>query len=308
MAMSPEFPQFRPIRLEDRNAIQDILWKYQPETSTWTFTNLFIWRLHYGLQWSIYRDCLLVLCSANTNSVYALQPVGSSSRLEVTRTLLQHLQDKKREIEPCIERADRRLVAEVKGAKDLLIEPTREHFDYVYRSEDLIKLAGRRYHSKRNHINKFLRSYSFAYAPLNQEHVSACLELTETWCQMHRCEEDLSLLGEWQAVRQALLQFRTLRVQGGVILIGGKVQAFALGELLNDETAVVHVEKANPEIPELYALINQQFCEKSWRKVPYVNREQDIGEPGLRKAKLSYHPDHLAETFRIRLPEAGRGR
>jgi hypothetical protein len=80
-----------------------------------------------------------------------------------------------------------------------------------------------------------------------------------------------------------------------------RVEAFALGELLNSQTAVVHIEKANPEIPELYTVINQQFCANSWQNVPYINREQDLGEPGLRRAKLSYHPDHLEEKFEVGL-------
>jgi hypothetical protein len=111
----------------------------------------------------------------------------------------------------------------------------------------------------------------------------------------------MNLLDEWEAVREALKHFSSLRIEGGVILIDDKVGAFALGELLNRQTAVVHIEKANPQIPELYAVINQQFCERSWQNVTYVNREQDLGETGLRKAKLSYHPAHLEEKFQIRL-------
>ncbi len=86
-------------------------------------------------------------------------------------------------------------------------------------------------------------------------------------------------------------------------MLQDKVEAFSLGELLERETAVIHVEKANPEIPGLYPLINQQFCEKTWPEVAWVNREQDLGEPGLRKAKESYFPDHLVEKFRVRLAE-----
>ena len=117
------------------------------------------------------------------------------------------------------------------------------------------------------------------------------------------CEEDLSLLGEQEAVREALTHFSTFKIQGGVILINHQVEAFALAELLNEQTAVVHIEKANPGIPGLYAVMNQQFSEQSWRHVPFINREQDLGEPGLRQAKLSYHPDHLIEKFRVRLAE-----
>jgi hypothetical protein len=298
----PEFPEFKPLELKDRDFIQEILWKYQPQTSEFTFTNLFIWRSHYGIQWSMYQDWLIILCTS-INGFYALQPVGPPSRLEVVYLLLQWLRVEKKEEQPTIQRADQLLISEIDGAKDLLIEPTRDHFDYVYRSEDLIQLAGRKYHSKRNHINNFLGTHSFTYAPISDGLVKACLELTESWCEWRRCEEDMSLLDEWEAVRQALSHFGALKIEGGVILIENKVEAFALGELLNEKTAVVHVEKANLEIPEFYAMINQQFCEKLWRNVPFVNREQDLGEPGLRKAKLSYYPDHLVEKFQIRSAE-----
>ncbi len=90
-----------------------------------------------------------------------------------------------------------------------------------------------------------------------------------------------------------------------MLLIQDKVEAFSLAELLNRETAVIHVEKANPEIPGLYPMINQEFCEKTWSHVLWINREQDLGEPGLRKAKESYFPDHLVDKFRIRMVQRG---
>lgn len=297
----PEFPEFKAIELEDRDFIREILWKYQPQTSELTFTNLFIWRSHYRIQWSIYQDWLIILSALNNSDFFAFPPIGPPSRLGVVHGLLQWLREEKKNEKPRIERADKLLVSEIQEAADLLSEPTRDHFDYVYRSEDLIQLAGRKYHSKRNHIHQFLRASAFTYSSLSNELVKACLALAESWCDWHRCEEDMNLLDEWEAVRQALNHFDDLRIKGGAIIIDNKVEAFALGELLNEQTAVVHIEKANPEIPELYTLINQQFCEKLWRSVQYVNREQDLGEPGLRKAKLSYYPDHLVEKFRIRL-------
>lgn len=301
IAVQPKFPEFRSIELEDREIIQDILDRYQPQTSEWTFTNLFIWRSHYRFQWSTHGDHLVILCEPEDEEPYFLQPVGGASRVEVVRTLLGWLREEKGSKNPRIERADQRLASELEGAEDLTVEPDRDQSDYVYRTEDLIRLAGRKYHSKKNHINKFLRSHSFDYQPLNEGHVKACSELAETWCQWRRCEEDMNLLDEWEAVEQALKNLSALKLQGGVILIDDKVEAFALGELLNRQTAVVHVEKANPELPELFAVINQQFCEKAWQGVTYVNREQDLGEPGLRKAKLSYHPVELVDKFRIQL-------
>jgi hypothetical protein len=110
-------------------------------------------------------------------------------------------------------------------------------------------------------------------------------------------------LDELEAIREALTNFSALKFQGGVILIDNKVEAFTLGELLNNQTAVVHIEKANPEIKGAYAIINQQFCEKTWHNIPYINREQDLGESGLRQAKLSYSPDHMVEKYSIKLAD-----
>ena len=299
--MHPQFPEFKPIERVDRELIRQILWEYQPQTSEWTFTNLFIWRSRYGFQWSIYKDWLVMIGKANPEGFYAFQPIGPPSRRAVASMLLEWLRDEKGERNPRLERTDQRLVEELSGADDLSIEPVRDQFDYVYQTRDLIELAGRKYHSKRNHLHKFLQAHAFTYAALQDDHLQACLELSGRWCEVRRCEEDLNLMGEGEAIREAFTHFQALAIQGGVILIENKVEAFALAELLNEQTAVVHIEKANPEIPGLYTVINQQFCEKSWLHVAFINREQDLGEPGLRQAKLSYHPDHLVEKYQISL-------
>jgi uncharacterized protein len=298
-ARLPQFPQFKPLEIHDRDAIQGYLAAYRPQTSEWTFTNLFMWRRHYRYHWSVYRDWLLMVSLIPGAAPYGLPPVGPASRLPATHTLLQWLEEA-HGAPSRIERADQRLVEELQSSTELNSETTREHFDYVYRTEDLIHLAGRKYHAKRNHLNKFMRSYRFAYEPLAPSHIPACLQLTDNWCQWRRCNDELNLVGEWDAIRDALQHFDELPTEGGVILLDHRVEAFALGELLNDETAVIHIEKANPEIPGMYALINQQFCEHRWSQVRYVNREQDLGEVGLRKAKLSYHPDHLVEKYRVK--------
>jgi hypothetical protein len=301
--MFPQFPEFKPIGAEDRDLIEDRLREYRPETSELNFSNMFIWRLHYGFEWSLWRDWLLVIGANSGNGVQALPPVGPPSRLQATRMLLEWLREERKTPDPGIDRADARLVSELEEAGGFLVEPVRDHFDYVYRTADLIALAGKDYRAKRNHLNYFLRSYAgrMAYEPLDTAHVDACLAVAENWCALKRCEDDLSLIGEWDAVREALKHLTSLRARGGVMLIDGKVEAFTLGERLNDETVVVHVEKANTTIRGLYAAINQQFCEKEWSDAPFVNREQDLGDPGLREAKLSYNPDRMIEKYRIRL-------
>ncbi len=301
--MVPQFPQFKAIGIEDRDAVESRLARYGPETSELNFTNMFIWRSHYGFEWSVWRDWLLVIGTNSGNGVHALPPVGPASRVEVSRMLLEWLRQERKIDEPRIDRADARLVAEVEGDGAFTVEPVRDHFDYVYRTEDLIALSGKAYRAKRNHLNYLLRAYggSMAYEPIREEHVEACREVAGNWCSLQRCEEDLNLVGEWDAIQEALGNLRLLRVKGAVITINGKVEAFTLGERLNGETAVVHLEKANTEIRGLYAAINQQFCEKAWPDVPFINREQDLGDPGLREAKLSYNPDRMIEKYRIGL-------
>jgi hypothetical protein len=295
----PQFPEFKPIEIGDRDLLHDRLWAYQPLNSELTFTNLFIWRNHYRFAWSIYKEWLIILKSAPDGEIYVFTPVGPPGRLAVVETLLGWLHDEKGARRAAIERADQKLIVELQGSPNFVIEPLRDHFDYVYSTDDLIRLQGGNYRAKRNHINYFLRSYDFAYQPLDSIHKDACLELMETWCGVRRCEDDLGLSSEWEAIREALENLEELKIVGGVILVNDKVEAFTIGELLNKETVVVHIEKANMEIRGLYNMINQQYLEKQWQSIRYVNREQDLGEPGLREAKLSYNPDHFVEKFRI---------
>jgi uncharacterized protein len=299
MAMIPTFPEFKILEIEDKEFIQKCLWEYQPDTSELNFSNLFIWRNYYGFHWSTYRDWLLFVGRNGGSGLGALPPIGPPSRLEATRAVLQWMRESGGIKEPHVERADRRLVAELEVTGDFEFAPTRDHFDYVYRTRDLIDLAGKNYRAKRNHLNYLFRTYRITYEPMQVSSVSACLAITDAWCQARRCQEDLNLAGEWGATREALTHFEALGLDGGVVLVEGKIEAFTLGELLNNDTAVVHIEKADTEIRGLYAVINQQFCAHRWKEVPSINREQDLGEPGLRKAKLSYGPDHLVDKFRI---------
>jgi len=297
----PQFPMFVPLELKDQEVFQTFFSAYRPEISELTFTNLFIWRSHYKFQWSIYRDWLVIISVEGEYGTFAIEPIGPSPRYEITRLVLEWMRDEKNVKNSRIERADNRIVEEVRGINGISVEPTRDHFDYVYLRDDLVKLGGNRYRSKRNHINQLVRAYSYRYEQLAPDHINDCIAVQEKWCLQRRCEDDMDLLGEWDAVKEILRCYMNLNVQGAVITIENKVVAFTIGQMLNENTAVIHIEKADPEIPGLYPVINQQFCENNWQGVRYINREQDLGIPGLREAKLSYYPDHMVNKFRITL-------
>lgn len=280
----------------------DILQSNRPGTSELTFTNLFIWRKHFNFRWCFYNDCLCVIGKENSGPDFAMAPVGPSGRAQTGLALLEWLKETMAIPSPAIERADEGLALEAAGSSRLLAEEKREHFDYVYLTRDLIDLPGNKNRSKRNHINQFFRAHdSYVYEELNERHIEAALSLQEKWCLLRRCEEDLNLLGEWDAIREILKNYRALEVAGAVIIVDGEVKAFTLGEPLSDEMTVIHIEKAEPGIPGLYQLINQQFCARRWTDVKFINREQDLGLPGLREAKLSYNPDRFIKKYSITL-------
>lgn len=301
MTEYPTFPDFKPLGLEDRESVRRRIWDYQPTTSELTFANLFIWRTYYRFQWCLLEDCLLILADSKENGLFAMTPVGPAPRRDVTYHLLSWLRDAKGVADPFIDRADERLVHELEGDAAFASEPLREHFDYVYKSQDLISLEGRDYHGKRNHIYQFQRSHEFSYSPLTPAYRDDCIELAELWCKMRQCQDDMSLIHEFEGIQDTLRNFDALGIDGGVILIDEQVEAFGLGERLNEQTAVIHIEKANPNYRNIYAVINQQFAEHRWGDTAYINREQDLGIAGLRKAKMSYQPDHLEKKYRVHL-------
>ncbi|HDQ46414.1 MAG TPA: DUF2156 domain-containing protein [bacterium] len=300
LSAAPRFPEFKRIELADRDLIHARFQAYAPEISELTFTNLFIWRHYYQFQWSLQGDILLILAHPLNWGYYLLAPVGGASRAELVPKLLDWLCEEKEECTPRIERADARLIRELGPAAGLSVEPAEDQFDYVYATADLINLTGRRYHAKKNHINRFSKNNRFEYRSLTPELAEASIHVLKRWCDWRECEKSPLMRAEFDAVHEALLHFVPLELGGGAILVEGEIMAFALGERLNPGTAVIHAEKAAPNIPELFAMINQQVCAHEFAGFPHINREQDLGEPGLRRAKRSYHPVQMVEKYRIK--------
>ena len=293
------FPEFKELELKDRDIIHNILWRYQPEISELTFTNMFVWRNLYKFMWGIYDDQYLMIIAKDLRGYYGFEPIGPGNRTDAVSELLKWLNRLSKNSEPRLERIDSRLAGEIENDTRFKVEKIRDHFDYLYSTRNLIDLAGRRYHSKRNHLSGFLKSYSFSYEPFTSSIAPECLNFSDRWCQSHNCRENHSLCEEWKSIKELLNNYVQLELKGAVIRINGQIEAFTFGELLNNYTAVVHYEKANAEYRGLYTAINQMFCEHELADTEFINREQDLGDPGLRKAKESYYPSRLVEKFRI---------
>lgn len=175
------------------------------------------------------------------------------------------------------------------------IVPDRKNWDYLYRTRDLIELRGRKYQQKRNHINRFKQLYRYTFEPLRPQHLTGCLEVFHRWAEGKEPVE--TVVEERLALEEALKHMEHLSLKGAVILIDGKVEAFSIGSLLNRETALIHFEKANQDFSGIYSVINQHFAEETWAETKYINREDDMGIPGLRQAKERYHPTRMVEKY-----------
>jgi uncharacterized protein len=295
----PLFPAFKELSLEDK-PIFDIVFKtFPPVISELTFTNLFIWRHTYKLKFSRWSTFLCLL-SDQTERPFFFPSVGTGNVLECSQVLLHYLKEKG--AVPRIARVPEDIAVSLdwRGA-GIEAQLDRDQSDYVYLTKDLIQLSGRKYHRKRNHIKQFAEKYSHHYVTLTPAWISECLRLQTEWCDLRNCEAIPGLASEFVAIKEVFTHFSQLGVTGGAILINDRVEAFTLGEPLNPETVVVHVEKANPAIDGLYTVINQAFLEKEWSGTTYVNREQDLGQEGLRKAKESYFPHHWVNKYSLTL-------
>ncbi len=296
--MTPRFPDFKHLTIGDRRELHPRLRAYAPVTSELTFTNLFIWRGGQRYRWSLLDEHLLILAvpGGDHSLAHALPPVGPAGRLSVIVRLLDWMAETG--LRPLIHRADPRLAAELADS-ELVVSPIREHFDYLYRRRDLAELDGAAYETKRNHINALLRRVEPRYKPLGPEHLMPAKRLSDEWCRMRRCKDELDLVNEWEAIRELLNHYDELDLSGAVIFLDDRLKAFTVGERLNDNTAVIHIEKGDPEERGVYPLINRLFCRNALSAYEYVNREQDLGLPGLRRAKQSYRPVELVEKFDI---------
>jgi uncharacterized protein len=288
---------FKPLEIEDKAVFDAVFRQDPPRISEMTFTNLFMWRHHYQPLWLEAEGCLLVLFQPQKGPVYGLPPMGGGNKAKALAMLCMEIGRISEEIRICRVPEDF-VQAHVDSALYACL-PDRNNSDYVYLTRDLIHLSGNKYHRKKNHLNQFMKNHEFEYRALDITLVQRVLDMQETWCQMRECTADPELLAEDYAVRQALTRFEALGYDGGAILMDSRVEAFSIGEALNPETAVIHIEKANPRIPGLYAAMNQLFCKEAWSSFRYINREQDMGVEGLRKAKESYYPHHMVNKYTV---------
>ncbi|MFH0802868.1 MAG: phosphatidylglycerol lysyltransferase domain-containing protein [bacterium] len=263
-----------------------------------TFTNLFGWRKVCGYRLSRFQGGLLLLKQSNGIDTF-LPPQGVSNPLEAVEACFGFLRAGKKT--PVLERVGEDLLLQAPVIRERFeVLEDQDNDDYVYEVQQLVDLKGKKFHDKRNRLNQFRKNYAYRYLPLTQELVEACLTFEHEWCEEKNCDEDEGLYHEKCAVLEMLRNFENLSAGGGLIEIDGVVVALTLGEVLNEDTFVIHVEKAKGSLEGIYQAIHWEFLRREAISCRFVNREQDLGIEGLRRSKESYNPVRKIKKYTLK--------
>ena len=287
----PSWPATRPLDIGDKPLLDGIFDRLQPRVSELTFAGLYLFRRAHDYLLTRIQDSVVLLGKGYDARRYFLPPLEGD-----VAAALGILFDDGLELYG----ADEAFTAQHLTGGGLEVMEERDSFDYLYLREELATLPGNRFHKKKNRINYFMTRHTFEAGIYVPSHRCGCLELLDTWYRMAEHEENPSLDLELEATAEALSMAEQVGLEGVVVTVAGAVKAFALGERLNTETAVCHFEKSDPFMEGLSQLVNREFSRLLFGDCRYINREQDLGEPGLRSAKLSYHPAELVKKYRAR--------
>lgn len=292
--------EFNEIDMKDKEIFDHIFQKNDPTISEYTFTNFFMWKRYYNYRYALMDGYLCVYAKPMREAPFMLMPVGSDDQKnfeKVIKAMCGYF--KKNDWEIVFKKVPERDLCKLISAagKDSKVEYDRDNSDYVYLTSDLIGLKGKSYHGKRNHISRFNKDYSYEYEEINRENINECAKIMDRWCAERDCNCIRGEYCEKYANLAVLENYFELGCKGALIKVDDFYRAFTIGEMLNKDTTVIHIEKADSKINGLYSLINREFCARQWSETVYINREQDLGQEGLRKAKESYHPDHMSNKF-----------
>ena len=307
--------KFKDLSTSDRALIQRFTLYGERQNCDLSFSNLISWRFLYNTQFAVIDDYLVFRFHTGRHLAY-MMPIPKP----------QVMEDGSYRVKPCDE-CSVKVIRTIRDDSiamghpflmlgvcnymvDLIeqsfpdtftIEPNRNFADYIYTRDKLINLSGKKLQSKRNHINKFKSLYpQYTYRPLTEDLIPQCLELEKQWRKVSKDdtdEQDLdeSLSIELRSMTRAFHRWDRLGLTGGTIWVDGKLVAFTFGCPINQTTFDVCVEKADVNYEGSFSIINQEFVKHLPEQYCYINREEDMGNEGLRRAKLSYHPDILLE-------------
>ena len=289
--------ELKEINLENKDELSEYL-RYN-ETSEFTFTNMFCWRSLNGMQYFELDGAICFIWKNRENNTRISFPIGNCTNLKGTiEKVIQYFEEIGEP--PRIYLYNEKVKELFNGLfpEQFIIEEDVNHADYIYNVKELINLSGNKYHKKKNHINKFKSLYSCEYKKVTAEEIPECKRIFNEWYNS-KTELASDTYGERTkiAIYELFNNFDKLDAVGGAIYVDGKMTAFSFGEKLGNNIVDIYYEYADISYEGVYQIMNQQFLEHEWSNLEFANRECDLGYPGLRKSKLSYHPEYMARKY-----------
>ena len=296
------------ITIADRPLLDEYLNSYEYGASGMSFTSLYMWREINRFSWEIIGDYLCIagvsLLEEGVEEPFLLPPLTCTGTYEPAGLRETILAVRRRFQEAgaafALRLVPSHMVQHIKAAfpTEIIVTPDRPNDDYVYLRKNLAELAGRAYHGKKNHLNYFKNHYQYEYVTLTSDMAPQAEQFIREFNDRKKGllpNERMLLLCEERAMKDVFQNLERVGYLAGAILIDGRIEALTIGGRLGADTITVHVEKANTEIRGLYQAINNEFSKRVPEKIQYINREEDMGIEGLRKAKLSYNPVKMIE-------------
>ncbi len=284
----PVYPEFAPVSLEMREALYPALNLIPDGISEFTFSNLFLFRRTYGYRVSRVPGKTFVIEGSKAGKSFFYAPCALPERQVLDELMAGH--DYLKNLSESQADAHR---ASLEQWGYSVVED-RDNFDYVYHRTDLAELSGRTYHKKRNLVYAFINSYDYEQKPLKKDNVRDALDVLERW------RESKGFEGDYAASREALELFEVLGMRGCVYYVDGSPAGWCLGEpLARGRMFAVHFEKGIESYKGIYQFINQAFAQVLPSYFKSINREQDLGDEGLRQAKMTYRPSGFVNKYRV---------
>lgn len=290
--------KFRKVELCDKPQIEEYLRKSDFRGCEYTFGNIFLWGSHYNTEICFAEGFCFEKTGQGKDTMF-IYPYGGGDVETAVSFIREYAMQN---VLPCVICANKPITEKILELyPQASSELYRDFCDYVYSALDLEELKGKKFHAKRNHLNRFYEN-NWSFEPMTAENIPECLAMNELWRAENvtdDSEDAQSKTVELDVVKRSLELFEKLGYIGGVLRVDGEVQAFTFGERSAKNTFVVHVEKALRKYQGAYTAINREFVRSLGRKFAYIDREEDTGSENLRKAKMSYNPIFLEEKFLI---------
>ncbi|ADO82534.1 DUF2156 domain-containing protein [Ilyobacter polytropus] len=283
--------EWKNIELDDRERLNEfLLGRFQ--TGDLTFTNLFIWRIGKNLKYKINDDILYIKGTEDKSEFYYIPLPKHGDFRKIKKQISELL------------KVNTVIRAVPEGVRILLedyfsFQEERDRFDYLYKVEKLIELKGRKFHNKKNQVNRFEKIYDFSYEKIDSTNIKEVMDFEDKWCQDRECSIYKGLDKESLGIREIFENYESLYLKGGLLRVQGDIVAFSIGEEITPNTGLIHIEKGDIKYQGVYQEMNKIFLKKEFSHLEYVNREEDLGIDGIKKAKESYNPAMLLKKYII---------